>query len=81
MTLDEGIIGASYEVRDLELPAATRHRLESLGMIPGTTVEVLNNKSHGTLVVRLRETRFALGRGISSGIVAVPVATEEVTHG
>ncbi|MCH3968660.1 MAG: ferrous iron transport protein A [Atopobiaceae bacterium] len=52
----------------LDLPTATEHRLEALGMTPGTTVEVLNNKSRGTIIIRLRETRFALGRGVSSGI-------------
>ena len=72
MTLDQGEMGSVYEVEYLDLPGATAHRLESLGMTPGIPVEVLNNKSHGTVIVRLRETRFALGRGISSGIHVVP---------
>ena len=67
-TLDRGTIGSSYEVEYLDLPLATAHRLETLGMTPGTVVEVLNNKSAGTVIIRLRETRYALGRGITSGI-------------
>lgn len=67
-TLDGGVMGSCYEVEYLDLPLATAHRLETLGMTPGTIVEVLNNKSAGTVIVRLRETRYALGRGITSGI-------------
>lgn len=67
-TLDHGIAGSTYLVEYLDLPGSTSHRLESLGMTPGIPIEVLNNKSHGTVIIRLRETRFALGRGISSGI-------------
>lgn len=55
-------------MRYLDLPEATERRLESLGMTPGIPIEVLNNKSHGTVIIRLRETRFALGRSITSGI-------------
>ncbi|MCI1665128.1 MAG: ferrous iron transport protein A [Atopobiaceae bacterium] len=78
--MDEGRIGSTYEVSYLDLPDATKHRLESLGMTPSITVEVLNNKSHGTVIIRLRETRFALGRGISRGIHVTPVG-EGTTSG
>lgn len=79
MTLDQGVTGSTYEVEYLDLPGSTAHRLESLGMTPGIPVEVLNNKSHGTVIVRLRETRFALGRGISSGIHVV-LRDEKASH-
>jgi len=43
-------------------------RLEALGMTRGTSVAVLNSKSKGVLIVKIRGTRFALGRNISRNI-------------
>ena len=68
-TLDQGIIGQYYQVvslKDLGEPVA--RRLESVGMTAGSVICVLNNKSHGTDIIRLRETRWALGRSITSCI-------------
>jgi ferrous iron transport protein A len=39
-------------------------RLESLGLREGKTVEVLNNPGHGPLLVKVDESRLALGRGV-----------------
>lgn len=68
MTLDKGRPGEEYTVAALTLPQAVEHRLEALGMTLGTKVSVLENKSHGTLVLKVRGTRFALGRGITTKI-------------
>lgn len=79
MTLDEGAIGQDLKVISLEgLPLATARRLESLGMTPGIVVTVLNNKSRGTVIIRLREGRWAMGRTISSAIEVSPMG--EVAH-
>lgn len=68
MTLDKGRPGEEYTVAALSLPQAVEHRLEALGMTLGTKVSVLENKSRGTLVLKVRGTRFALGRGITTKI-------------
>ena len=68
MTLDKGRPGEEYTVAALSLPQAVEHRLEALGMTLGTKVSVLENKSRGILVLRVRGTRFALGRGITTKI-------------
>jgi hypothetical protein len=44
-------------------------------MTQNTLVDVLNNKSDGCVIIRLRKTRHALGRGISSRIACVEAAT------
>ena len=44
-------------------------RLEALGMTRGTSVAVLNSKSHCVLIVKVRGTRFALGRNITKNIL------------
>ncbi|MFR2188332.1 MAG: FeoA domain-containing protein [Blautia sp.] len=37
-------------------------------MTEGTSILILNAKSRGTLIVNVRGTRFALGRGITKQI-------------
>ncbi len=68
MTLDHGKKGGVYVVEELNLPLKLEKRLEALGMTIGTTIDVLNAKSKGTLIVKVRGTRFALGRGITKNI-------------
>ncbi|MCH4178322.1 MAG: ferrous iron transport protein A [Megasphaera sp.] len=68
MTLDRSIAGHIYIIECLHLPEKTEKRLQALGMIKGTSITVLNNKNQGTLIIKMRCTRLALGKGISSRI-------------
>ena len=68
MTLDWAIVGNTYIVQSLTLPEKTAKRLQALGMTCGTSVTVLNNKNKGTLIIKMRSTRLAIGKGISSEI-------------
>ena len=68
MTLNNGEKNATYIVEKLYLPLHIEKRLEALGMLAGTKVEILNNKSGGTLIIKVRGTRFAIGKGISKNI-------------
>ena len=61
MYLCDGSIGNDYKVTDIKLPTNIEKRLEALGMTRGTTVTVLNSKSKGVLIVKVRGTRFAFG--------------------
>lgn len=69
MSLSEGRIGRSYQVEKIDLPVNLEKRLEALGMTCGTSVAVLNSKSRGVLIVKVRGTRFALGRNITKNIL------------
>ena len=69
MYLCDGKIGNNYKVSDIELPTNMEKRLEALGMTRGTSVAVLNRKSLGVLIVKVRGTRFALGRNITKNIL------------
>ena len=44
-------------------------RLEALGMTRGSSITILNSKNHGVLIVKVRGTRFALGRNITKNIL------------
>lgn len=68
MTLNYGTIGENYIVKALHLPEKVKHRLEALGMTQGTQVVILERKDRGTEVLKLRGSRFAVGRGITEGI-------------
>lgn len=68
MTLDLGNVYQTYEIQKINLPLNVEKRLEALGMTLGSTVDVLNNKNKGTLIIKVRGTRFAIGKGISKKI-------------
>ena len=68
MTLDTGKINETFTIEKLELPLKLEKRLEALGMTEGTSILILNANSSGTLIVNVRGTRFALGRGITKQI-------------
>jgi len=51
-------------------------RLATLGFTPGAKLTMVQNFSHGPLIVNIRDTRIALGRG-----EAMKVLVEVVTDG
>ena len=71
MTLDKGTIGESYTVTKIDLPQQVEHRLEAIGMTLGGKVSILGGKDHGTLILKVRGSRFAMGRGITQRIEVV----------
>ena len=68
MTLYEAEKGASCLISGLYVEPAITRRLQALGLNDGTTVNVLNRKKHGALIIQVRGTRLALGKHISSNI-------------
>ena len=69
MLLKDAKIGRAYTVKSIHLPFQLERRLEALGMTRGTSVAVLNSKSQGVLIIKVRGTRFALGRNITKNIL------------
>lgn len=74
MTLSQGRVGQFYFVRDLNLEKAAKQRLEALGLINGTKVELLNQNSNGAIVFKVRGTRLAIGKKIADAIFIEEVA-------
>jgi ferrous iron transport protein A len=69
MVLLSGSIGSSYLITGLALKNKnTERRLEMLGFIEGTPLMVLNKKSSGTMIIKVRDTRFAINGEIAAGI-------------
>lgn len=69
MVLSNGMVGESYTVQSTSLPMNLAKRLEALGMTKGSSLKVLNKKGHGILIVKIRGTRFALGKNITQNVV------------
>ena len=67
--MEEGKIGQEYQVRDICLEDKIKRRLQMLGMTKGTGISVLNNKKSGSVILKVRGTRFAVGKKIAEGIV------------
>lgn len=61
--------GDCFTVSGIRLEESLCHRLLALGIVPGCTVHVLFKKRAGTMVIRCRDARYALGAGAAKGIV------------
>ena len=71
--------GEAVEIRQMDGGHQFLSRLASLGFTPGARLKVLQNHRHGPLIVRVRDTRVALGRGEAEKIVVGMPG--EVSHG
>jgi ferrous iron transport protein A len=60
-------------VQELRGGVCFRSRLAALGFTPGVEIGMLQNRGHGPLLVTLRDTRIALGRGEACKILVLPV--------
>ena len=68
MVISDGTIGEMYIVKNINLDNNIERRLEMLGMTAGVKLAVLNKKYKGAIILKVRGTRFAIGREIADGI-------------
>ena len=68
MKLYEGKIGETCRVASDHVDERHTRRLEALGVNEGTLITIMNKKGSGTLIIKVRGTRLALGRQIAEGI-------------
>lgn len=61
--------GESVQITKMEGGHQFLSRLASLGFTPGARVQVVQNYGHGPIIVSLRGTRVALGRGEAEKIL------------
>ena len=77
MTVHEGEIGKTYIVYSVMVDDTITRRLEALGVNEMTPVTLMNKKGSGTVIIKVRGTRLALGRRISEGIEIREAADHE----
>ncbi|CCO24739.1 FeoA family protein [Maridesulfovibrio hydrothermalis] len=63
--------GMSVRVTSLEGGRCCSSRLLSLGIIPGTIINVIN--SCGRMTIQIRSSQFAIGCEMAKKIMAIPV--------
>lgn len=80
MTILDGTINCAYTVTDISMEENIMRRLESLGINSGTRLLLMNRKRNGTVIIKARGTRWAIGRDIAVGILVQP-AEEEMSDG
>lgn len=68
MILSNAQIGYQYIVEKIELDLKVKRRLQVLGMTHGTKINVLNKKAFGPMIIKVRGTRFAVGKRFCDGI-------------
>lgn len=44
-------------------------RLAAMGLVPGVEIEVLRNSAHGPFLIKVKDSRIMLGRGMAQKIV------------
>ncbi len=76
LTLLKGTAGKTYMICEIRLEEEVKRRLENLGMTQYTKVLLLNKKASGTAVIKVRGTRFAIGKKFAAGIVVEEVDNE-----
>jgi Fe2+ transport system protein FeoA len=57
--------GARVEVKDVSAGRRIRMRLAAMGLLPGSELEVVRNHMHGPLIVKVKDSRVVLGRGMA----------------
>jgi len=62
-TLAEIKTGEKVTLQNIKVGSELTSRMTSLGLTPGASVEVLQNYGRGPLIVNVRGTHVALGRG------------------
>lgn len=77
MKLHEGEIGRTYIVYSVMVDDTITRRLEALGINEMTPVILMNKKGSGTVIIKVRGTRLALGRRIAEGIEIREAADHE----
>ena len=75
-TLEQLDQGSCAVVRQLGGGKEFSSRLSSMGLSIGARVQVLQNRGRGPLLVLVRDTRIALGRGEAMKIMAEEQACE-----
>jgi ferrous iron transport protein A len=66
--LNECETGRQYRVVSVRINEKVTRRLEALGVNEGTEVSILNKKGSGSVIIKVRGTRLALGKKLSEGI-------------
>ncbi len=67
-TLNDLLEGESATIKEIEGCKGIKSRLCSLGILNGHTVDVIKNDGHGPIIIKVFDSKIAIGRGQASKI-------------
>ena len=73
--------GEEVEVSAIRGGYNVQQRLEAMGFVPGSTLEMVNNQMDGPAIIKVKESRVALGRGLMHHIMVKPVGEDSAPFG
>lgn len=76
MNVSQAQKGRTYLVKKVNLEGNIERRLEMLGMTDQVKLMVLNNKNQGAVIIKVRGTRFAIGKEIADAIEIEEIENE-----
>ena len=69
MTLSKTKIGETVRLVAIEGGTQIRRRLADLGLNTGMTVQIINSISDGPMILSVKDSRLAIGRGMAEKII------------
>ncbi|MEA1899967.1 MAG: FeoA family protein [Thermodesulfobacteriota bacterium] len=69
MTLSRIDPGEEVTLIDIEGGRGVRSKLYSMGLVPGITLKILNRKGSGPVMIAVKDSRLAIGRGMAGKII------------
>ena len=72
MTILDGKSKEQYQVKAINTEETITRRLEALGINEGTVLTLMNRKRNGAFIIKVRGTRWAIGKDIAKGILVEP---------
>jgi len=61
--------GETVTITRIEAGRGLSSRLISMGLVPNTKITVLNNEQPGPFVIKVRDSKIVLGRGMADKIL------------
>ena len=69
MTLSRIDPGEEVTLIDIDGGRGIRSKLYSMGLVPGITLKILNRSGSGPVMIALKDSRLAIGRGMAEKII------------
>lgn len=71
MNLSKGTTNEKYIIEEIKTDNTTKTRLQVLGILKGTKIEILNKRVNGSIIIKVRGTRLGIDKEISNSIYVV----------
>jgi Fe2+ transport system protein FeoA len=68
MTLNKVEVGGEYRLVACNASPKTRSKLETLGLVPGERINVLQSTSSG-IIIEVKHSRLAIANDIASSLI------------